>query len=136
MKQSLKYPPNYEIISLAFPAIEKHTPIFCYGDTIFNPFRVSITPDLEFHESIHMRQQGSDPDSWWNRYCIDKDFRYEQELEAYSNQYAFAKKKGARGKLLDWIKEKCAQSFSSDLYNFGISYGEAESKIRQYAKSI
>lgn len=129
-------PPNYELIKTVFPNCEERKAVFTYGENIYNPFNANITPDIEYHESIHTKQQGSNIDEWWLKYCNDKVFRLEQEIEAYGEQLAFAVKNGVRGKLYDWIKEKLAQALSGELYGNMISYQEAESRIRHYAKNI
>lgn len=138
MKIVEDYPPNFNHIIEVFGDIEEFTPIFCYGDTIFNPFKIKITPDLEAHERVHSYQQMkfATPDAWWIKYLYDKDFRLEQEIEAYGTQYALAMQSGVRGKMLDWVKENIARSLSCGLYGNLLSYGEAESKIRNYAKNI
>lgn len=48
-----------------------------------------MSVDLACHEMTHVLQQGQFPDAWWNSYAIDPEFRYEQELEAYRNQYNY-----------------------------------------------
>lgn len=134
MKISTQFPPNYDLIRFAFPDCEKYRATFCYGDTIYNPFAVNILPDVEHHESIHSKQQGDRPDIWWNKYITDPQFRLEQEIEAYGEQYAFAKTLVKRVKMIDWLKGRLAMSLSGGLYGNLISYGEAEAKIRNYEK--
>lgn len=135
MKISKQYPPNYNDIYVRFPAVEVLKPIFCYGDTIYNPFDVVITPDLEVHEAVHMRQQGELPDVWWYKYFTDDTFRLQQELEAYGEQYAFIKPH-MRGKMLEWGLDNMASALSGELYGRLMTYGEARSKIRNYSKSV
>ncbi len=134
MKIKDEYPPNIEDIKKVFTNLEKHKPIFCYSDTIYNPFKVNVTPDLHVHEGVHQRQQGDYPDVWWYKYLTDMSFRLDQEIEAYGEQLKFVKDNGVRGKLFDWIKDKIAMSLSSDLYGNIISYAKAESAVRNYAK--
>lgn len=62
--------------------------VFTYGDTIFVPSGNALPPDLIAHEGVHRRQQGTDPDGWWQRYFADVPFRLEQEIAAYRRQYA------------------------------------------------
>lgn len=135
MKILNKYPPNYSLIQTVFKNCEEFKSIFCYGDTVYNPFEIEVTKDLEVHEEVHQKQQGGDPDGWWMQYLTDPQFRLEQEIAAYGTQYALAFKVAPR-KISDWVKEKCAQSLSSELYGNLLSYGEAESKIRNYAKNL
>src|SRR4051794_40352326 len=83
------FPPNIELIRAVLPVPPDAT--FCYGDTIYNPSGKELPQDIQLHESIHSKQQGDDPETWWNRYLIDIDFRRDQEIEAYGEQFAFAK---------------------------------------------
>lgn len=145
------FPPHFEEIQLLFPISKENPAIFCYGDTIHNPYGKEITPDLECHESVHSKQQGDDPDGWWRKYLTDPQFRLEQELEAYGEQYAFAKrhieaaaneaaKEGKRltaGKnnLIRHALESMSFALSGPTYGNIIPYGKAESKIRHYAKT-
>lgn len=135
MKIVETFPPNYDLIQIVFPNCEKHEAIFCYGDTIHNPFKVEVRSDLEHHESIHQKQQGDNPDLWWSKYLQDEQFRLEQEKEAYGEQLLFSKKlDGVNRNMYDWLKEKIAESLSSELYGNLISYQEAERFLRCYVK--
>lgn len=89
-------PPNIDKIKKAFPIV-KGT-IFCYGDSIYNPDGMIISEDLIIHEGIHQKQQGDKIEEWWDKYISDKEFRLEQELEAYRNQYNYALEKYPRNK--------------------------------------
>lgn len=136
MKIVNEFPPNYQLIREVFRNCDEFKPIFSYGDIIYNPYNINVTPDLEVHEEVHMKQQGEDVEGWWNRYLIDKDFRLKQEIEAYGTQFHWVKSKIQNRILVEWSKEKMAQALSGDMYGNLLSYGEAESKIRNYAKSL
>jgi len=128
-------PPNYSEIIAALPAVKEDTnAIFCYGNTIHNPRGRELTPDLIHHEKVHMRQQAlyTSPDIWWRKYLSCPAFRLSQEMEAYGEQYLFAKRLGARGKLLEWVLEDVSRAVSSPTYGSLISWNEAKSKIRNY----
>ncbi len=130
-----EFPPNYTLIKEVFKNCEEHKPIFAYGSIVYNPFNIEVTEDLKIHEGVHQRQQGSDIDGWWYKYLSDKAFREQEEICAYATQYALARKIAPR-KISDWVLEKCAQSLSSELYGLDISYQQAESRIRNYAKTV
>ena len=66
MKTLFLFPPNYRAINKAFSVRGKPV-IFCYGDTIYNPTRITVTPSLVAHEGVHSRQQGEDPRGWFAR---------------------------------------------------------------------
>ena len=135
MKILNQNPPNIDLILAAGLKPSKDT-VFCYGDTIYNPSGKKLSPDIEHHESIHARQQKDiGIDEWWRRYLSDKDFRLSQEIEAYGEQYKFAQKYVKDTKLLRWALENMAYALSGEEYGNLISYGEAESKIRNYGKS-
>lgn len=136
MKIIETFPPNIEEIRKHFPNFAEHEPLFCYGDTIYNPFKTTVTKDLEIHEEVHSKQQGEFPDVWYFKYFNDIEFRLQQELEAYGTQLAWVKKQDIPGKLKDWKKEKIAQALSGSLYGNLLSYAEAESKIRNFAKTV
>lgn len=136
MKVIEDFPPNYQDILAALGDVSKAKPVFCYGDTIYNPFRRKITIDVEHHEEVHARQQGDDPALWYVKYLMDRSFRLSQEIEAYGAQYHFAKSKGVKGKLLSWLQDNLAWNLSGEAYGKLITYGEAVSKIRNYKPNV
>lgn len=122
-------PPNLEKIKEILE-IRDAKMIFCWGDVIYNPHKLSIADHLIIHEQKHSDQQGNNPQEWWNKYLEDKDFRLSQELEAYREQYKFAKK---------WIKDRNTLArflwqISGDLtkfYKLDIIQSEAMKQIKQ-----
>lgn len=136
MKILEQFPPNYEEIRKSLGDVEKSRPIFAFGETLYNPFKIAITPDIEAHEEAHMKRQGRMPEIWWQKYLFDKEFRLEEEVIGYGTQYAFLKRMPhMNSKLLEWFREKMGQALSGPLYKLDISYGEAMSKIRNHAKN-
>ena len=135
MKILTEFPPNYREIVDTFDGVEKGEPIFCYGDTIYNPHKKNITKDLEVHEAVHMKQQGDAPELWWYNYLRDPEFRLSQEIEAYGEQYKFIKEAGMKGSLLRWALDNMATALSGNIYGNLLSRGEANSKIRNYGKT-
>lgn len=136
MKIKEENPPNFIEIIRVFGDLSKKKPCFCYGDVIYNPYRVEITPDLEIHEDTHRIQQGNLPDIWWEQYLSDTNFRLSQEIEAYAKQYQFACKlvDEIRGgaKMKKAILESIAKSLSGEMYGSIITYSQAETAIRKY----
>lgn len=143
-----EYPPNYDLIKAALNP-EAHA-IFCYGKKIYNPSARELDPSIEHHESIHCKQQGTDIDGWYFKYLTDPAFRLSQELEAYGEQYKYTKrslealndameggKKLVIGKtdLLSYALDSMAYALSGVSYGGLISFAEARSKIRNYAKN-
>ena len=88
MKILNDYPPNHEDI-LAHGMNPSSRVVYTYGDTIYNPSGAVIPEDVIRHEEVHFKQQGDNPDAWWQRYLMDALFRVGQESEAYATQYDF-----------------------------------------------
>lgn len=128
MKIVTDYPPNIEKIKEVFD-FEGKVPCFTYGNTLYNPSGNPVSASLLKHEEVHVRQQGENPEGWWDRYLTDIPFRLEQEIEGYQAQYREAKK---------WIKDRnelyryarnLASDLSSPMYGSIISVQEALTKI-------
>jgi len=132
----LSNPPNIDKIKAKFQLHEGV--VFCYGSTLYNPNNGQIDDFILCHEEVHCGQQGDNPEEWWDKYLNDKEFRLSQELEAYSAQYQFAKDKQKEGlikaKTIDKILDKLALTLSSKIYGEILTFGQAKSKIRNYAK--
>ena len=129
-----QYPPNYDQMTEAFGDLKKYSPVFAYAPHIYNPFGRNLTEDVIHHETVHIFRQGDLPEIWYYKYVNDPAFRLEEEVIAYGSQLLFAKQKGIRGALLDWIKEKLAMELSGEAYGSLCTYGEAEAKIRNFIK--
>lgn len=130
MKIVSGYPPNIEKIKKAFPI--RPTTSFTYGDTIYIPSgksRTELDDSFIAHEEIHEKQQGADPEEWWDRYFADNKFRFEQELEAYQAQYKFFAKGKDRNKSFLYL-HKIAGDLSGDLYGNIVSYEKAKKLIK------
>lgn len=86
-----KRPPNYEAIVKVFPIAAREGTIFAYGDYIYTMAPVdSLKQHLIEHESVHStRQKKMGVEGWWERYLVDTDFRYEEELLAHRMEYRY-----------------------------------------------
>lgn len=121
MKIVNKYPPNYDEIIQHFPVKNKRGIIFTYGDKLYVPAMGTIPhiPDhLMAHEKTHSKQQKNHKGGvkgWWKQYFEDKQFRLDQESEAYRNQYNHAKETLNR-KECRLILKKIAKDLSSKIY--------------------
>lgn len=140
MNQNLEikkeYPPNYQDFLFHLGDVSKYKPVFCYGNTIYNPFERELTPDVIFHESVHAKQQSvyPTPDMWYLRYFNEPEFRLECEKEAYGEQYAFAKRHGVKGKLLTWIREQLSIELSGKAYGTLMTISQADTFLRRYTQ--
>jgi hypothetical protein len=144
MKIETQYPPNYTLIISMLPSVVEDTQaVFCYGDTIYNPHNRELTQDIINHEMVHSQQQGSDVDGWYMRYLTDAKFRLKQEIEAYGLQYksivaTIDKIKSNQPelpatKLKEHALNDLAYSLAGETYGKIISFGEAQSKIKNEA---
>jgi len=129
------FPPNYQKIKEAFPDCEKQKAIFCYGEIVYNPFNAIVTRDLEIHEAVHSKQQGKEPEVWWDKYIQEPKFRLEQEIEAYGVQAYFIKKHFPV-RVYENILGRIAQALSGELYGNIIDYHKAHSELRHFIKKV
>lgn len=102
--------------------------IFAYGDTIYNPSRVEIPPQLIRHEEVHLMRQGGDPASWWDRYIAEPDFRLAEEIPAHAAEYL-----GCVAQYRERALDEIATKLSSALYGSLISVPAAREAILREA---
>jgi len=102
--------------------------VFTVNDTIYTKGKLS--DDLYIHEITHIIQQTKMGwRKWWKKYFKDEQFRYEQELEAYRNQYRWVKNNiKDRNKQNDYLIF-FAKMLSGKMYGGIKSFGEAKHEI-------
>lgn len=113
------WPPNIAKLRARFVAISEST-IFTYAPVVYVPggFRLPVT--IAAHERVHLRQQGDDPATWWERYVNDVEFRFQQELEAHRAEWRAARRGGRRDE-----RYAIASRLASPLYGSMITVPEA-----------
>ncbi len=120
-------PPNYEAICEAFPFVRGNQDIiFTYGNEVFS--NVELQDHLKVHEATHTRQQSKlfmTPKRWWKKYIEDKDFRFNQEVEAYRNQFEFIKDNLKDKNKLHLILRRLARDLSGPIYGNMVSLEKA-----------
>ena len=122
MKIVNEYPPNIKEIKKRFDV--PRNAIFTYGD-LYNPNGVEISEHLLRHEEVHAKQQGDNPEVWWERYFEDSEFRLSQELVAYRKQIkSFKASTKNREEIAQYIF-RLASDLSSKMYGSIISFPEA-----------
>ena len=124
------YPPNIETIKKHFDVMSKDI-VFTYGDTLYSPAGGDINKPLMAHENTHSRQQEEmGVSEWWDKYIEDKNFRIEQEVEAYKNQYVeYCKNKKNMAKRVMFLND-LAQDLSSSIYGNVVGFDEAIKLIK------
>ena len=133
MNESNKFPPNIQEIKRYLNPDENT--VYAYGDTLYNPSGKVIPEDTLFHESIHAQQQKvyTTPAIWWTKYLLDKDFRKDQEVEAYARQYLWLKPYiPARG--YQAAIEEFSEILANPMYNLNITKYEARTLISLKSK--
>lgn len=126
-------PPNFADIVAVFPMATKAGVIFAWGDAIYNPSGIVISPALMEHEGVHGRRQGDDPASWWRNYLSDPAFRLREEILAHCREYGWLCANGnrhARRAALVTV----AGRLSSPLYGQMISPFEARRILKDAAR--
>lgn len=122
------YPPNFEKVAAAFPEAKRKCVMFTYGSVIYAPHGIRVPASLRRHEEIHShRQSVIGIEKWWDRYIIDKDFRFEEELLAHRAEYNWFRtnRPEQRKRMLKLIAER----LSSDLYGCVVPQADAQRMI-------
>ena len=121
------YPPNIERIRevLNPPA----TACFAYGDKIYNPSGNPIDTALLAHEQVHKKQQGDDPEGWWEEYLTDAQFRLSQEVAAYRKQIATLREDPSFKTRMVTIIHAIAKELSGEMYGNITTYSKARKMI-------
>jgi hypothetical protein len=120
-------PPNYAQI-----CAEVGTPplnaVYAWEGTIFSPAGDKLPFDLIEHEKVHFEQQKAIGGAWkwWNRYLTDKEFRLEQEVEAYQAQIAWHQTRADRLKC--W--RQVSNVLSASLYGWLCTPEQARRLLR------
>lgn len=135
MKISYDYPPNYEIIKKAFNLGEHENVVFTYGDTLHVPQgeKTKIDKPLMAHEETHALQQSKmTPQWWWDEFMSNPQFRLEQELEAYREQYKAMQNLPAQ-KRANYLTH-IATDLSSEIYGKLLTFEQAVAVITEGIK--
>lgn len=126
------YPPNYDRICMAFPAVKGQLDVlFSYGEILYNPSGKVPPSWMLVHEEVHAdRQLKMGVELWWMMYLSEPKFRLVEELYAYRAEYRAFKKI-----YLDPNEQARFLNFQADQLsgpNYGnlLSKGEAVRQIR------
>jgi hypothetical protein len=103
--------------------------IFAFGDTIYNPEGVKITPALEAHEACTASGRATDVEGWWRRYMADPQFRLVEELLAHKVEFETLCT-GANRHQRRFHLRVVAGKLSSPLYGRMISLERARDELR------
>lgn len=132
MKVIKAFPPNYTEIAKVFPVAGKPGILYAWGDKLYNPSGVQVSPWLMAHEETHGRQQQAvDIPLWWRRYIDDPWFRLDQEIEAHRKEWQeyLDLMQGANPKHVNQYLDLIASRLSSPLYGNLITFDRAVEEI-------
>ena len=124
-------PPIYDRAAETF--VLTGNELFAYGDKIYNPGGINIPEWLIDHEKVHAKQHEKfgGPEAWWDRYLIDPEFRYHEELEAHQVEYrSFCLYNRDRNKRVRYLM-LVARRLASPMYGSIVSLLEAKRRIKQ-----
>lgn len=110
MKIVVGRPPNFEAIAAVFPAARRLETIFTYGETVYISHDHQLPIWLIEHENVHIAQQETGPECWWQTYLANKAFRFQQELVAHRKEYEVLIANGNR-----ILRRRAAQAISGRL---------------------
>jgi hypothetical protein len=112
------FPPNYAAINKAFKVRGKRI-WFCYRDTIYNPSRTPVPPEIMVHEQVHSGQQGNDPAGWWQRYIDDPAYRLAMEIPAHWAECRHLVDHGMPAeRVISWVARRLASPLYGGLITF------------------
>lgn len=124
-------PPNFGDVVAVFPNASNPGVIFTYGDTIYNPSGILLTPELHAHEGIHCGRQGDHVEDWWIQYLRDAEFRLNEELLAHRAEYrTYAASERDRNTQNSYLRQ-VARRLAGPLYGNMITEGQAIREIKK-----
>lgn len=130
-------PPNYARIVDAFPSIAGKAVIFAFGNRIYNPCGIKLSPWLRAHEQVHSDRQGAQVERWWEKYLVDPAFRLDEEIPAHIAEYLsfcaeFTDCPGRNSRRV--MLHAIASRLASDIYGRLIKYDDARRLLKQASK--
>lgn len=139
MRVIVGYPPNFREIVAKFPAARGHGTLFAFGNAIYNPSNIELTPADIAHEREHCYRQlnyfGTKPlprpvAAWWEKYLADPKFRFDEEVIAHRAEWAKAKECLKGNRLQDYLS-MMANRLSGLLYGRMVSRDQALALITE-----
>jgi len=130
-------PPNFKQIKATFPKSENPGILFAHGSSIYNPSGVIVPPALIAHENVHLKRQNElfTPDSWWELYLEDSEFRYYEELLAHVAEFKMQRTRDRN--FVARLMVHTALRLIAPLYNYTppVSLQQAMADLKQEIKN-
>ncbi len=122
------HPPNFKKIRNVFEGAGRKGVIFSYGSRIYAPYGVQVPGALIRHEGVHGdRQLAMGIEAWWDRYLVDEQFRFDEELLAHRAEYEWFRL--YKPKKSEAMLTAISKRLSSDLYGSMVSVSEARTML-------
>lgn len=110
--------------------------IFAFGDTIYNPDRIEITPALAAHERVHgERQLAMGVERWWRSYIDDRAFRRDEEILAHQVEYLTHCQRALSRNERRFYENAIAEKLASPLYGV-MRVDQARKFMKEAAKTV
>ena len=109
--------------------------IFAWGDTIYNPARISIPPHLMAHEEFHgwRQTQWTSIEQWWKDYIDSDAFRLEEEILAHQVEYRALLRVSSNRRARRRCLKETAKRLAAPLYGRMISPARAQKILLEAA---
>lgn len=122
-------PPNYEKVVRVFPKASQVGTIFTYGRAIYCLKGADgLDPSLFAHEQVHSdRQIAMGVEAWWDRYLVDNQFRFDEELAAHIVEYEHFAGRGRNER--KFYLRQIARRLAGPLYGHMVTVDEAKRMI-------
>lgn len=135
MLELYERPPIWREVVAKF-RIDPDAVFYAWGNTIYNPGRLKLTPSLIAHEGVHgLRQLGMGVEAWWRRYLDDDGFRLNEEIPAHRAEWfrfeRDSKMPGVPNPRTQrrWELKQIAKRLSGPMYGGMVTYAEAKRLI-------
>ena len=133
MKIVKGFPPNKNEIERILGIFKDS--VYCWGEVLYAPDLSEgeeLSEDILAHERVHQKQQENYASSevWWAKYLYNEEFRKEQEVDAFREQYQFVKEK-TTNKIAKLCLFDLADNLRNPMYGLSLSHQEAEYLIRR-----
>lgn len=136
-------PPMMAEIDTAFRVKNKPV-IFSWGDKVYDPMGVGLSPKLVAHEAVHgERQLQMGVEVWWGRYIADPLFRLAEEIPAHVAEFEFCAQQPDADKPVPGYRSRLgmqethiAQRLSGPLYGNLINTAEARRALHGVIPNI
>jgi hypothetical protein len=129
------FPPNFDRIDAKFMLRQRGlTPIFAWGNDIYNPYCVQVPRHLMAHEAVHgERQKVIGIDAWWDMYITFDQFRLVEEVVAHrAEMEALLFEHGDNRSNRRTFLSQTAQRLKAPLYMYKLPIDEAKRLLKNY----